>query len=76
MNKMSETNKANEIKWRNVFDNKKWYGIINKCAYAANNAGYKMFLWNDRIYEICGCLDIEEVDCRDTGKTIADLETK
>jgi hypothetical protein len=41
------------------------YGWVDNCRQAAINAGYSMFLWNDRIYD--------SYTGEDTGKTVKDV---
>lgn len=40
------------LSWRDVLDCKIWYGMNYKMAKVADGAGYKYFVWNDRVYEI------------------------
>jgi hypothetical protein len=41
------------------------YGLISNCQQAAINAGYRMFLWNDKVYD--------SYNGKDTGKTVKDI---
>ena len=42
------------------------YGWIDNCRQAAINAGYPMFVWNDRVYD--------SYQGTDTGKTVKDIQ--
>jgi len=59
----------NKLTWRDVFDSdKKHYGIWTAANSVAMTAGYKYFLWNDRILIVN-----PEGRWQDTGLTVKDL---
>jgi hypothetical protein len=55
-----------DLTWRDIFDYKTNWPNKQQASSAAEFAGYKFFVWNNRVYDV--------VSWRDTGLIASDLK--
>ena len=59
------------LTWRDVMDCKRQFGWRQDFAFAVVQAGYKYFVWNERVY---ACNDACGENVVDTGLTVEDIK--